>query len=621
MSREPFSIVERHVEKAVLGICAAFVVLVFGMYFVGQPNRIEYREERFGPRTLARRVLSDAGQLEQAMNSKRGAEPSIARFGERLRKEHDAGISGAGPGETLPRATSFGVRSDIAGLDETDNAPGSVTLVTPLPPGTPMLRTGLSMAIRSQADVSGAVAPAASAEQPAAAETAWVTAAAYFPKSAQFREMITAGYAPYRSRAYVTQVQAERQELLANGSDWSDWTPVKSHDSTPPFDLAEPRFDERGELLNKRELDQLFQLVRQEQNRIMQPPFHAVIAGEPWEIPPIARFEDELDEGAGIPRYVERRTEPAPTPTVHPKPGSVIEESIRTTSALPDPELNAAQRRAAGRKMVRQCFDRASRALQQREYQAAIDLAARAVANEFASQRDEDQANLIIHRALKRRDRLARNEDVASSLSMPLVRDSETNDPAIWCHDETVAPGRTYRYRVRVLLWNRYVGQARTLTNPELARSTVLVGDWSEPSDPITVTPTTCFFVKGGRPDAATANVDVWRWREGAWLHERFDVRAGDSIGSIRSVRIGVAADGRPVRGSVDFSTGATVLDVRHNERVTLRTLDRKGNVTLSEKTTTVVVYRDPLDGQVKERSQFADTQDPILIRLEEDDG
>ena len=68
---------------------------------------------------------------------------------------------------------------------------------------------------------------------------------------------------------------------------------------------------------------------------------------------------------------------------------------------------------------------------------------------------------------------------------------------AVWFHDDSVEPGKTYRYRMRVKLWNRYLGRIKPLAEPEGAKQAVLVGDWSIPSEPVTVTPATYFFAAG----------------------------------------------------------------------------------------------------------------------------
>src|SRR5262249_52371793 len=108
--------------------------------------------------------------------------------------------------------------------------------------------------------------------------------------------------------------------------------------------------------------------------------------------------------------------------------------------------------------------------------------------------------------------------------------------PAVWFHDDTVVPGKTYQYRMRVNLWNRYLGQLKSLANPEDASKAVLAGDWSEPTDPITAAPAIRFFVKCRKPDSAAALIEVWKWRRGDWLRQSFEAAVGDVIGAERKI-------------------------------------------------------------------------------------
>jgi len=699
MSKESFNVVERHLEKGVLGLCAVFVLFMFYMYFISQPNRVEFGGEKLGPGELAQKVLADARQLESAMQSKRAEEPKIEKFSQRLRAQHDEGIFVASTGEaprppvpeTLARAASFGLKTEIPGMENVDEAPASITLVTPLPPSKPEVRTGRSLAIQRQLEptVSGAQPAAAAAPiaPPEPAETAWVSVAAYFPKSAQYGEMTRAGYATWRARVYVADVEVQRQELLASGTDWSEWAPVSANKAMPRIDIAEPVFDERGELLNKSELDQSFQLVKQEQNLIMQAPFFSVADGDAWEVPPIAGFEEELGEDDEIEKYVELPQKDASgTPTVARQPVGGFEgrsgrgsrggtltygggrSPVGRIGATGD---NPAERRRAARAQIQTLFSEAEQAYRDKQYEAVKEKMRQVVQVEFAHKGDESRANKLYHRAVKRQERemklaginpaqaqapqpmpgpigargnpsegappmilggrtpdrmampgAAMTYSAAQQAPAQLIRHSETNDPAVWFHDDTVVAGKTYRYRMRVNLWNRYVAQMRAMKDPEEAKTAVVPGEWSEPSDPVTVTPTTYFFVKSGRIGTQTAGVDVWRWYQGRWLRERFDVGVGDTIGAQREVKVPeFDEEGKQIRKPVDFATDAVILDIRPDEKIVQRVRGKDGTFTMNEKSTTVVVYLDPRDGQVKEKSQLNDAYDPVLKRLEEEEG
>ena len=195
--------------------------------------------------------------------------------------------------------------------------------------------------------------------------------------------------------------------------------------------------------------------------------------------------------------------------------------------------------------------------------------------------------------------------------------DAEKGEVATWFHDDSVEAGKTYRYRMRVKLWNRYLGQMRAVRAPESAKEPILVGEWSLPSDPVTVTPSTYFFLKGGRENNL-ASVEVWKWRDGDWVRQTFEVAVGDVIGGVRKVRR-EELDDKTGREDVDFTTGAVVLDLRTDVIKKRYATDKKGGFSYRIGPSPVMVYLDPADGQVKERTQVFDRDDPILKKLKDE--
>lgn len=194
------------------------------------------------------------------------------------------------------------------------------------------------------------------------------------------------------------------------------------------------------------------------------------------------------------------------------------------------------------------------------------------------------------------------------------------NQPAVWFHDDSVEAGKTYRYRMRVNLWNRYVGQSQLLRDPKDGARTVLVGEWSPASDPISVTPSTYFFLNSAKPDKSGARVDVYKWRNGAWMKQSFDVTVGDVIGGqVRKKLEETDAEGKPITETIDFSTGATVLDLRFDEQVDVRVRAAKSEFNYRTMPQLVMVYLDPADGQVKERVLESDKSDPVRKKLDEE--
>jgi hypothetical protein len=662
----------------VLGLAGLLMVGALWMYLIKSPNSVEYGGTECGPRELMEAIKRDADGLSRAISTASAEPTAVKDYSARLIEQHDKGIfadaTEAGPPLTpvLARAASFGRPIVVPGLEDAESdAVASIELKTPLRPSQPELRTGRSLVVRAQRQVVGVGAPAeaASAEPPNSEQVAWVSVAAYFNKKAQYDEAIRAGYAPYRAKAYVAGVDVQRQEVLTTG-EYSDWEDVVPGKAMPKLDLPEPQFDDQtGELINKDEIRQTFAVVKEFQAELMQPPFYTVEAGDFWEVPPLAGYEDdegedEEEEAAAAaeeetPAIAGRTGRGAPLPPAaagrsgRSGAGRSVGRSVSQgrggigrgrsaaagRGAAPTGGGGASVARAevdekrAARTQIRKDLTEAKKMLGRKEYEDAQRLAGQIMRDTYATKGDIGKAEQIVKaaerwleiQAERAGGRMATTgRRGASSYSqrdqIELITNPTTDEPAVWFHDDTVEAGKTYRYRMRVKLWNRYVGRLRPMKDPGQAKQSVVVGDWSFASDPITVTPSRYFFVSGGRPADQSASVDVWTWRNGFWIKQRFDVAIGDVIGGVQRTRTGeYDEDGDEVVADVDFTTGAVVLDLRFDDSVEQRRRANDGVFTYNEKTSTVLVYLDPADGQVKERALIFDRRDRKRKELEDE--
>jgi hypothetical protein len=654
MSRRWLTLLETHIEKGMLGLAAAFLVAMLYMCFIRSPNVVKFEKQELGPRELLAAIKSDADDLDRKVRSASAEEPQVEDFSEQLRAQHAKGIFASASEEApalmpeLRLATPFGSKIEVPGLKESEEAAGSIALVTPLRPSPPKLRTGRSLVLREQIQIAGleeAPATTPPEESPEAEEVAWVTIAAYFDKKAQYNEMIKAHYAPYRSKAYVVGTDVQRQEVLSSG-EFSDWQDVSVGKAMPKLDLRTPVFDDATrELTNKDELRETFAVVKASQATLMQPPFYVVEGGDFWEVPPLVGYEEEEEEQEE--EVQERvlphgdRTAPPPTrvlppgrspagPTGHvgvrrsPGTGRIGGPGPGGATSPPGPYSGATvrsddQEKREARRQIRLDLKDAEKALGQKHYEEARGLAERVISNQHASKGNVRKAKEIVKVAQRRLERESGLATARASREVgELVTHPETGAVAVWFHDDTVEAGKTYRYRMRVKLWNRYVGRMRVMQDPEQAKEPVVVGDWSYPSEPITVTPSTYFFFSGTR-SSDIASVDVWKWRKGRWFKERFDVSVGDVVGGVaRNVKTGeYDKEGDETKTNIDFTTGVVVLDLRFDEPVKDRWRGKGGAFSYRDKTSAVMVYLDPADGQVKERVLAFDRRDPTKKELE----
>lgn len=652
MKKGAISLIELHLEKGVLGLTVLWLIFVGVRYLVLEPNKIEFGSERLGPAELDEAIQRRAEELQRAV---RGAQPKaepVPNFSQELEQGFNAGVLGAATPNALPLPSTLRVVGQFGAalpkLEEGQEAE-NVASVTPLRPRQVVARTGISLVHKLQA----ALAPGAEAAPPAASEgpveLSWVTVGAYYPKEAQLREMTNAGYAPYRAKVYVVGVDVQRQEVTPVG-EYGPWEDVPPAKAIPKIDIPDPVYDDKsGELINQTAIDEARSKVYEAQQLLMQPWFYPLDAGDEWDVPPLPGLETEQKEEekpaeakkgkseAEPPSGGGRAAPPAPPPP--PSGGRGMAPPAggggrgmapgatggRTAgpfggggAAPPPPE--------SGAKRATEDLRAARKALKDKDWATAEQKADAVLGNNDAPRSAKSQAERIKREA--QRGREPQPEKGPRRAAMPvwqgptqLVTNPEKEgEPALWFHDDSVAPGKTYRYRLRVKLWNPYVGRRASLRDPALADKTVLVGEWSLPSAPITVAPRRHFFVRGpvfGEPAAA---VEVFTWYKGNWLKEDFKVRVGDAVGESREVRTGeVDKDDKPKRETVDFGTGALVLDLRFDEPVLLRrAAGKQGEFAYREAKTVALVYLDPVDGQVKERLSEVDRNDPIYKKVKD---
>ena len=649
MATGSINIIERHIEKVVLGLAGVFLLAMVFMYLIRSPNKIDYNSQLVGPNELGEVIQRDATSLREAINRAQPGETQVLHYAQALQERHNDGIFSTvqdAPALSSKLCRSAGFGQPIPDFTEEEEVSGDIVLVTPLEPTAPVLRTGRSLVIRRRPIIGntlpGSQPPVDDDEDLSAleAEMPWVSVASYYSYKAQRDAMSRAKYAPYRSKVYIVGLDVQRQEMLASG-EYSAWQDVDNSRAMPQLDVPKPELDEQsGTIANKNEIDRAYDLVQSNQARLMQPAFYDTLAGDPWKMPALEGYPDqEEDDVARRPDRSEDEPVVAAVPQRStPGPSGRSARGGRSPRVRPSgaDRTSTAGGGESGRDKAKEDLKAAREAYMNEDDNQALTLAQRVIDNPDARPGDIRLASGIIKsiqnaRGMKERRQAIRPVGVSGVRSvgtsrgaeepMPIVtHPDDTERLAVWFHDDTVESGKTYRYRMRVKLWNRYWGKMKALKDPGQAKHTVLVGDWSLPSDSITVTPSTHFFVSSATPNKDAARVDVYKWRQGDWLKESFTVSVGDVIGGTAQVDTGIL-DRKTlseIRADVDFNTGAVVLDLRFDEPVVTRdSAGKKGEFRLREKDSLVLVYLDPADGQVKERAQVFDRRNPLRNRLE----
>ncbi len=160
-----------------------------------------------------------------------------------------------------------------------------------------------------------------------------------------------------------------------------------------------------------------------------------------------------------------------------------------------------------------------------------------------------------------------------------------------WAHDDTVEPGNTYQYRIRLGVFNPIAGKNWFYQQEQQYKDQVVLwSDFSEIAEDVEIAPRVYFFPTDlARADDKKVTIDVFKYHLGNWRNEAFDVHPGEMIGKAvdsKQQRPGAARarDEFDYEGGltnvmpekVDFGTGAMLVDVVKTDTWTgLRSLVR----------------------------------------------
>ncbi len=159
------------------------------------------------------------------------------------------------------------------------------------------------------------------------------------------------------------------------------------------------------------------------------------------------------------------------------------------------------------------------------------------------------------------------------------TRLAEMREPLVfWAHDDSVEPGNTYEYRIRLGVFNPVAGKNWLSAQDEQRKDQVIL--WSEFADApqkVVIEPMVYFFpTELARSSERGVVVEVAKYHLGNWRKQDFEVRPGEAIGKSVDLRPQTPAGGRldtyeeygPMGGQavmpekIDFGTGAMMVDV-----------------------------------------------------------
>jgi hypothetical protein len=149
-----------------------------------------------------------------------------------------------------------------------------------------------------------------------------------------------------------------------------------------------------------------------------------------------------------------------------------------------------------------------------------------------------------------------------------------------WAHDDTVEPGGTYRYRIRLGVFNPVAGTGQVREEEAANNSKVVLwSQYSEVTRPVEIPRRLYFFPVGVQEASKGVDIQVCKYVLGYWYSEQFMVKRGDVIG--KEVKFDPSQKTKDKPGAkdkeaaaetedenltlpetIDYSTGAMLVDV-----------------------------------------------------------
>lgn len=587
MAKQSVSIVERHLEKAVLGVCVVVLLAAVALYLVSSPNTIEMGNDTVSPGIIDAKIAEAgrnlAARLRNVAVDKIEIEDAVPKLMEAVNPLEYARLP-----RTLPRSVPF--LPPVPKVVEPTPQAGEIVLAKVVMPSKPMVTQGrstLSLVPHAILGQPGITPPGPNEINPYKRDVNWVTVAATYDIQRQIDVCKKAGYKPGRRNPYVIGVDLQRRAKLTDGS-YSDWADVKSYaplvaPDPPEVKVVKGIKEQVLEPETRERIEEFRALIEQGQLELYRPLFPLSEYGDEWGYP---RFAD-IDV-----RALDAELNPD-NDRVY--PGEVHD------GAGPEQPKKPEELLAEARKFLRVHKWKEAKALAQE----VLDMPPVAgPIREDAKQLIElaNQTALDIRRGRKK-------DPYVKGGEADVEQRPKSRYQVAWAHDAAVSgengaqSGRVYQYRMRLRAYNRFCGYPAELKDPKDAEKVLLASDWSEPTDDVYIPPDTRFFLTSGNViDRKGAKVSVFKWYEGVWVNHAFAIKVGSKIGDKARERI------RPGdRPEIDFDTDATVVDIDYDYLYRPKKEKARRRFTVqSARKTVALVYADS-GGHLHQRILAAD--------------
>jgi hypothetical protein len=545
MSKKDSNFFEEHIEKIVLAVVGLGCLWLFITRVLFSPYYIEYDNDKFAPGAIDNRISEQAAVLENKLNRKpepkQPYKPRVDDFIALL----DSSISGIDISLALPQPI-------MSSKDISDNRVYHIPLIGEI-------NDVLAEHIRAVAYVPNGEVGEKNVYGPDNSEPNdidFVTVEAKFDVSGLYKRFNTsfAGDSiqqdwrdPCLAKPVFASVQLQRQRLLPDGS-WSDWQIVPRSKIDPRkrmFEVIEDINDLPAGGIKVRLLQFDDAEVRID---LLQPgPYRIASAKEEWFPPSLHGKYVEYQKEIGV---IERRE--AAAGRREEREGGRSERRSKQAAAKTRPTEGIGGPLGGGMEGERGLSTPAP---------VRKTLPTRASQPERKTEKERPQKSKEVSKTID--DIYQELDEISITASTDIAR---MDKPLLfWAYDDTVEPGNSYRYRIRLGVFNPIAGTNQFSEQDKLLKNKVIL--WSEFSDAteaVDIPRTLYFFPREIQEAIKAVTVQVSKYVLGYWYSKDFTVKQGELIGKVGEYKITEEEESKKVTvpQTVDYTTGAVVVDI-----------------------------------------------------------
>jgi len=591
------SFFEAHIEKVILGVVGLVCIWLFKMFVLFSPNTVPYEKQKFSPSEIDPYIRTLAQKkeflLKQPATPGRAADPQDKSQVDRFLAMMDCSIRDVNTSLSLP--LPYNSAAALAGrapykLPEvgnvTDVAVGHIRAAAYVPfvPITPQKAYDKSNSEPNDIDL-------------VTVEGKYKVAALYD----ELRRCFTGADVPIEWRdpclanPVFAAVQLQRQELLPDGS-WSDWQVVPRARIETRKQMFEAIQDTENPPPGGIKV-QLLQFDNPEVRMdLLQPMAYQIASADVEWFPPSLhkKFEDmlrkeKLEDKRKAVEEKKKEEERQPGQRLEDRRGSVFGTQPGGTRLSPTRSGSTRQSTATGRGGVYPGLQgqeglagtRGDRRTRGRTERGTTTSRGSGVYDESGlygqtgayderdrrgRSRTREQSDLQADYLLNPRgipagpssgDVYYEYDDILLTRRTDL---SKMRDPLVfWAHDDTVEPAKTYRYRIRLGVFNPVAKELKTENSKLKTQNSLLWSNFSNVTEAVHIPARLYFFANGIQEAARAVNVQVSKYVLGYWHSQDFLVKPGELIGKV----VETEAPKKEDRGNVRrfaFATGAPIL-------------------------------------------------------------